>query len=227
MNLRKRIKKSKYAIVFGMTITIFLFGLLVGSVFTSQKLADVRDLQDGLRSDTLDLEVVYTLLEQNPCEYVNMSLLVEDLQDVAERVDYLEGELGKDDENVLRLKKYYSLLQLRQWLFEERVRAECAQNKTVVLYFYDNEPGACPNCEEQGFILSYLRKKYPEQLSVYSFDVKTESEAVQAVIRRYGINSVPTVVLNEELLTGFQSTEQLEELIIPAAQEVVLVQDSD
>ncbi len=209
--MRKKLDTKKYLLVFFITLVIFLFGLFVGAFFSSEKIADVRDMQETLRSDTLDLETLYSVLESNPCEYVNTTPLSDQLYDVAKRLDFMESQLGKNNDDVLQLKKYYSILQLRQWMFEERVQETCFENKSIILYFYDNEPGVCPECEEQGFILSYIREKYPT-VSIYSFDVRTESEAVQALVRRH-VEEVPTIVFDEEVITGFQSRDDLEELI--------------
>lgn len=197
-----------------MAAIIFISGLLVGSMTSSRKLTDVRELQDSLRSDTLDLEILYAVLEQDPCAYVNTTPLTDQLYDIAVRLDYMEGLLGKTDENVLRLKKYYSLLELRQWMFERHMRDQCNQDKHFILYFYSNEPGSCPQCEEQGFVLSYLRKRFGEKIAIYSFDVSTDSEAVQALIRRYEVETLPSVVIDDELYEGFQSLEALEDLLM-------------
>ena len=206
--MRKRINKRKYLLVFALTTLVFLLGLLVGFYFSSEKIEDVRYLQDGLRSDTLDLEVLYTVLENEPCEFVNTTPLSDQLYDIAQRLDFMESQLGKNNEDVLQLKKYYSILQLRQWMFDERVREECSLEKNIILYFYDNEEGACESCQEQGFILSYLREKYPH-LSVYSFDVQTDSQAVQVLVRRY-VDEVPTIIFDEEIITGFTRRSDLE-----------------
>lgn len=209
--MRKKLDTRKFVIVFIFTATIFFFGALLGFVTSSEKLDDVRNMQNTLRSDTLDLETLYAVLENNPCEFVNTTPLSDQLYDIAKRLDFMESQLGKNNEDVLQLKKYYSILQLRQWMFEERVQETCFENKSIILYFYNNKPGECPSCEEQGFILSYIREKYPDT-SIYSFDVRTESEAVQALVRRY-VDTVPTLVVNEEVIEGFQSRDAIETIL--------------
>lgn len=208
---RKKFDTRKYIIVFAITTIIFIAGLFVGSLLSTEKLTNVRNLQDSLRSDTLDLEVLYAVLEKDPCAFINTSSLTEQLYDIGIKLDYMEGILGKNDEQVLRLKKYYSLLQIRQWLFEGRALAECEQDTHTLLYFYDNEPGVCDSCQEQGFILSYLREEYG--ISIYSFDVHTDSQALDAIMSRYEVVETPTIVFDDEVLVGFQTTRSLEERI--------------
>lgn len=209
--MRKRLDTRKFIIVLIFTAIIFFFGALLGFVTSSEKLDDVRNMQNTLHSDTLDLETLYAVLESNPCEFVNTTSLSDQLYDVAKRLDFMESQLGKNNEDVLQLKKYYSILQLRQWMFEERLQETCSENKSIILFFYNNQPGECPTCEEQGFILSYVREKHPET-SIYSFDVRTESEAVQALVRRY-VDTVPTIVLDDEVIEGFQSKESIETIL--------------
>lgn len=213
MSQKRVLDKRKYVFVFIITAAIFLCGLLIGSLTSSQKLVDVRELQDSLQSDTLDLEILYSILEQDPCMYVNTTPLSDKLYDVAVKLDYMESLLGKGDDTVLRLKKYYSLLEIRQWLFESRVKEECNYDKHIILYFYSNEDGACPQCEEQGFILSYLRKKYGETLGVYSFEYGLPSESLQTLVRRYDITALPAIVIDDETHIGFYSTAELEDLL--------------
>jgi len=215
--MRKRLDTRKFVIVLVFTTIIFFFGALLGFVTSSEKLSDVRDLQDSLRSDTLDLETLYAVLENNPCEFVNTTPLSDQLYDIAKRLDFMESQLGKDNDDVLQLKKYYSILQLRQWMFEERVQETCSENKSIILYFYNNEPGECSSCEEQGFILSYIREKHPET-SIYSFDVRTESEAVQALVRRY-VDTTPTIVIDEKIIEGFQTRDAIETILAQHATE--------
>jgi hypothetical protein len=79
-----------------------------------------------------------------------------------------------------------------------------------VLYFYTTAQN-CSECEKQGIVLSSLREKYPE-LKVYSFDFSTDLSAVKAMLDIYKIKdtALPAVVINDELLTGFQSMDSLE-----------------
>jgi len=60
-------------------------------------------------------------------------------------------------------------------------------------------------------VLSTLREKYPE-LRVYSFDYSIDVSAVKAMIQIYKIKDteLPALVLDDELLTGFHSIEDLE-----------------
>ncbi|HLD05035.1 MAG TPA: hypothetical protein VJG90_04935 [Candidatus Nanoarchaeia archaeon] len=211
MDARKKLRTRRYIIVFFLTTAVFVLGLIIGSYNTEKKLSNLVTLQEDLKTHTLDAEMQYSLLAQDPCSYVNVTSLTDELYDISLRLDYMENVLGTDNEDVIRLKQYYSLLELRHWGFLKKVNKECGRNDTLVLYFYSNQ-GDCSQCEQQGFILSYLRKIYPN-LYVYSFDINLKSNALDVIKRRYKVHPAPFIILNEIPHTGFIDKDELQALI--------------
>ena len=213
MDPRKKADWRKYLLIFLVTALLFGAGVVLGTMFASKKVSTLTALQDDLRTNTLDIETQFAIAEQDPCTFVNTSTLADQLYEIGTKLDYLESMLGKDDEYVLRLKKYYSILEVREWLFERKVREECTVKKDLILYFYSREESACPTCEEQGFILSYLRKKYDTTLRIYSFAKDIDSEAIKLLVRQYRITAAPGIVINGAPLLGFQTTDEIEALL--------------
>ncbi len=109
---------------------------------------------------------------------------------------------------MLRLKEYYSLLEIRQWLLEKEMAEKCGTNKTLILYFYSNDKQMCKECEEQGYILSYSRKNYDE-VNIYSFDIGSRNPAVSTIKRIYDVRNVPTVIINNNKIEGFVPKETI------------------
>ena len=209
---RKKINTAKYGLTLVITVVFFISGLLLGATISNSRLGELDTLQQDIRTDTLDIEVQYRLFEEEPCKEINASPLTEQLYELGLKLDFMENSLGEDNEEVLRLKEYYGLLELRQWVFIKKIIKECNQSVVPVLYFYSNK-GDCPKCEEQGFILSYLRRKYPE-LSVYSFDINIEDGALLQVKKYFEITEAPSVVVGNNVSYGFQPLEELEEEIL-------------
>jgi hypothetical protein len=198
----------KYFLVLGLTIIVFLFGVLLGNYFTERKIESLQGIEDNLRIQTEGAELQYLLLLQEPCKYINNTPLADELYSISERLDFMEAQRGEQDTEVLRLKNTYSLLELRHWLFTLRTNEQCRMNQIPILYFYSNQ-GDCPTCKEQGYTLTYLRKKYPE-LRVYSFDVSLTNPALDTIKKIYAVNSTPTIILPTERL-GFTSVAELED----------------
>jgi hypothetical protein len=202
----------KYLLVLGLTLVVFLFGILLGNFFTEQKFENVESIEENLRIQTAGAELQYMLLLQEPCKYINSTPIAEELYMLGERLDYMEAQRGETDADVLRLKSRYSLLELRDWLFILKTNEQCRANNVPVLYFYSNA-GDCPQCKEQGYTLTYLRRKYPE-LRVYAFDVNVDNPALDTVKRIYGVNSTPTLAIFNETY-GFMDIDQLQALLEP------------
>lgn len=202
-----------YLGVFIITTIIFIAGILIGNTTSEHKLEEVKNLQDILKTETLDIELQYTLSEEEPCEYLNTTPLTKQLYDIAVKLTYMENILGKNNEEVIQLKKYYSLLEISNWLFEKKLNKLCNKNIAPILYFYSNL-GDCEVCDEQGFVLTYLREKYESQILIYSFDINLELESLNFIKKKYNITTkTPTIIIKEKKYEGFISREELERII--------------
>ena len=71
--------------------------------------------------------------------------------------------------------------------------------------------------EKQGLVLSNLKDKYPD-LRIYSFDYSIDLSPVRSMLDIYKIEDtkLPALVLDDEVLTGFQDKESLESKITKA-----------
>lgn len=205
-----RISATKYLAVFAITTLIFLVGIIIGNIISTSKISDIIEMQQALRTKILAIELQYDLLAEEPCSA--KATASEELYEIGSRLDHMESTLGKDNEDVIRLKEYYSLLELRHWLFTEKIKEECSTNTTSLIYFYSNT-GDCDKCEEQGFILSYLHKKLPN-INIYSFDINIEDPALKALKELYNITTTPTIMINKKVHTGFMNLTQLSNSII-------------
>jgi hypothetical protein len=207
---KHQVSKAKYLLVFGLTVVVFLFGVLLGNYFTERKFENVGNIEDNLRIQTQGAELQYLLLLQSPCKYINSTPLTNELYTISEKLDFMESQRGDSDPDVLRLKNEYSLLELRHWLFILKTNEQCGTNQVPILFFYSNQ-GDCPQCKEQGYTLTYLRNKYPD-LRVYSFDITLQNPALDTIKGIHNINSTPLLILPDRTL-GFSSIETLEQIL--------------
>jgi glutaredoxin len=208
---RRKIHRTKYLAVFATTTLIFLIGLLVGNQITNIKLEKINDLEQDLKVDTMAVELQYLLLAEDPCSYINSTLLTEELYNIGSRLDYMENQMGNKNPSVLHIKEYYSLLELRHWLYMRKVNNECGVEYPLLLYFYSNL-GDCPSCQEQGYVLNYLHRKYPS-LNIYSFDINIENTALDTIKKIYKVESTPAIVINDDAYFGFKDRDELEKLL--------------
>lgn len=193
-------------------ITIALMGTVAYAVgyLNRARIAEFSTIEDQLSIDTLSIETQFSLLQKAPCDSATSSTaLMSGLADLSDRLSYAENQLGSDDPQVIRLKKKYSLLEIRDYLITKEIAAVCGTKPVTVLYFYSNA-GDCENCDKAGYALSYLRNTYPA-LRVYSFDYNLDLGALKTLIGVVKVkNSLPAFVINGKPSYGFTSLEEFE-----------------
>jgi thiol-disulfide isomerase/thioredoxin len=136
------------------------------------------------------------------------------LNTLGDKLSHTENERGETDQDVVYLKKYYSLLQVKDYLLSKKLAEKCGAVKkpVFVIYFYSNE-GDCPDCKREGYVLTRLKEKYPE-LRVYSFDYNLDLSVIDSLKAIYRIEkALPALVVEDKVYTGYKSIEEMEDLL--------------
>lgn len=211
---KRKISKNKYLLAFFISASVFVIGILVGAVITNSKFNTLNLAQQDIRAQILALETQYSIAEANPCSFVDFSDLSKELYTMGDSLTLLEGQLGKTNKNVLELVKYYSILEIRHFLFLKSVNEKCSKNYRLVLFFYSNNEDLCGVCDQQGYILSFVRKKYPNlNIHVYSFNADIDNPAISTLKHYYNISEVPSLVINEKTYPGYQDIDFIESIL--------------
>lgn len=200
---------KKYLIVFFITVGLFFTATYLSDYFGSKKIDQLKSIQDKIAIDILSSETQFSLLSELSCKNISDSVLSGELGELGGKLEWGQENLGSSTE-VNYLKKYYSLLQIKDYLLTKKISERCKVKSAFILYFYTTVEN-CSVCERQGLVLSTLRDKYPE-LRVYSFDYSTDLSAVKAMLQIYKIKDteLPAVVLGDEVLTGFHGIDELD-----------------
>lgn len=200
---------KKYLIVFLITLGLFLTAGYLSNYFGDKKLGELKSIQDKISIDILSSETQFALLSELSCKNVSGSALSGELGELGSKLEWGQQNLGMTEE-VSYLKKYYSLLQIKDYLLMKKISARCGVRSAFILYFYTTAE-YCTECEKESLVLTALREKYPE-LRVYSFDYSTDLSAVKAMLHIYKIEDtkLPALVIDDDVLTGFRSIEDLE-----------------
>jgi hypothetical protein len=208
------IETRKYIFTFALTATLFVTAFFASSFFSEKRVENVKEIQDNIAVDILSLETQFDLLKEVSCSSVNDSMLSPQLSEIGDKLSRTESERGSDDEDVVYLKKYYSLLEVKDYLLSKQLVAKCgaAKKPVFIIYFYSNK-GDCADCEREGYVLTRLKEKYPD-LRVYSFDYNLELSAVDTMKRIFKVSSsLPALVIGDKTYIGFKSVEDLEALL--------------
>lgn len=204
---------QSYAIAFAITAAIFATALFASNYFNERRITQIRSTADNISIDILSLETQFDLLAEHSCrDIAENPVLSTEIQPLAQRLSYLETQSNVDEEELSRLKRYYSLLQIKDLLLMQRVSEKCRINPVVILYFYSNK-GDCDDCEEQGYVLTALAEKYP-QLRIYSFDYNLPVSALQTMISINGIkNDLPALYIKEKPYYGLHTVAEIEKAL--------------
>jgi hypothetical protein len=209
------IDTKKYAFTFFVTTAIFATAFFASTFFSSKRVENVKSIQDNIAIDILSSETQFDLLKEVPCQNVNGSMLSLELNQLGDKLSHTENERGEKDADVLYLKKYYSLLQVKDYLLSKKLAEKCGALKkpVFIIYFYSNK-GDCPECVKEGYVLTRLKTKYPD-LRVYSFDYNLDLSVISSLKAIYRVDkALPALVIEDKTYTGFKSVEDLE-LLLP------------
>ena len=205
---------TKYILAFLITALIFATAIVANNVFNAKRIEQIRSLQEGISIDILSLETQFDLLQEQSCEHISEdSVLSRELDTLARKLSFAEAQLGADDEEVLRLKRHYSLLEIKDLLLMQKVSEKCGLEPIFLLYFYSNKRGECPDCKRQGYVLTELARRYPA-LRIYSFDYNLELSALETLISvRRVPDELPVLVVNDAVYTGFHSADDIARIV--------------
>lgn len=216
---------KRYLIVFLITLAVFASAFWMSSVFSNNKISQLREIQEQIAIDILSTETRYSLLEKTSCDHSVSNLeeeqgLSRELNDLARRLKFMESQLGTEDEDVLFVKKYYSLLQVKDYLLMEELSSRCGEELFTILYFHE---GDCVDCQKQSLVLDDLVGEYPET-RVYWFDKDVNTPAIQTLLSIFGIKQGPTMVIDGRTYEGFLTFEEIQTIApeaFPAKEEVL------
>ncbi len=202
----------QYFIVFLVTAGLFLSAFALSTYLSNKKLEKVKYIQEDIAIDILSSETQFALLQDVSCKDSYSSVLSTELNDLARRIEYSEQSI-QNEEEVTRLKKYYSILQVKDYLLMKKATERCGLKSVFVLYFYTTQKN-CEICTRQGYVLTELRNKYPD-LRVYSFDYGLELGIIDTLIKTYKLSDtkLPALIIEGEVLTGFHDLEETEALL--------------
>ena len=175
----RKINKANLVAAFAITALIFFSGFYLNGMITDSKLSELQELQDFLDVESASIEAQYDLALQNPCNLAGLTDLNNQLNSFGDKLTYLESISPKNDLNINNLYNYYTILEVKHFLFISKVNQECSQNYSTVLYFYGIEE-VCGSCGMQGLALTAVKKSLPNTM-IYSFNINSDSKVVNTM----------------------------------------------
>ncbi len=205
---------QKYVLALLISAAIFATAFYAAAKLNSGRIADIRAMEESISIDLLSTETQFELLGGLDCKTIKENpVLSNELDSLAQRLSFTESTLGSNNPEVVRLKKQYSLLEIKDYLLMQRIAEKCHTKPVFILYFYSNA-GDCQECARSGEVLTYMSNLYPD-LRVYAFDYNLDLSALQTLIKLRKIDgTLPAFVINDRApLYGFKSFDEMQNLI--------------
>lgn len=201
-------KKTMNRLLLAFIISTFLFIIAIsfGSFLSVLKVYDIDEMQYDLITDVNANNLGYLLLLEDPCDVEIGNEINEEISDLGRKLSFMETQRGRGNEEVKRLREYYSLLQIKHYLFMKSIKEECGRDYDLVLYFYEE----CDLCQDQGFLLKYFKDKYGD-IYVYAFDYHSDNEAIQSLKKKYDVG-IFGVVVNDIVYNEIMSKEEFKDI---------------
>ena len=196
---------------------LFSAGLFTGYAINREKLVsvedDIKDIVNAVQNLQLHFLFFDVLGENSTCP-----LLVATLSDINKQsyeigsklTDYGSGDEIQDYNSYIDLKREYSRLLTGYWLLANKVKDTCELNASTVVYFFSSE---CERCDDQGFILTYLKRIFEERILIFALDADLAEPSIQILKTYFNITSYPALIVDGELHQGFYPKDELEKLL--------------
>lgn len=211
----RKISREIYIVAALITLGVFLLGLLLGLVIEGKRTNYIESVSKEQNLDFSSLQVQYAFIDQlsqeKNCNAVAKTFEenIKNLESTRLRIESFDenAKLNKNEFDLL--KRDYTLAQLRYWLLAKTTKELCGEDIVSILYFFSDDK-ECPNCNEQAFVLTYLKKLFKEKLLIFSFDSKFEKEPMINLLEKsYNITKYPALIIEGKKYEGFNGKEDI------------------
>jgi len=215
----RRISRKNMLTAGIITLSIFIIGILVGVTMSEKRVAygDEQMIEQKMELDSLQLQ--YAFIDQanlvNHCAALSTAIdeNVKKLGIIGDKIQTFSSDINFDEEEYDRLKREYVLSEMRFWLFAKKSQEICKKDVASIIYFYSNEAD-CFDCGAQSKVLTYLKEQLQDRLLIFSIDTSFKGEPLIGMLKEaYGIESYPSLLINDELHPGLVDEEDLRSML--------------
>jgi len=215
------VNKARYVVAAIMTLCIFLLGLMLGLIIEDKRIrlmqADNEDQQLEFSSMQMQYEYINQLSLENNCPAILKTFddNLKNLEQSRIRLEHYEkdSKISKVDFN--RIKRDYTIAQVRYWLFAKKKKQICDSDDISLLYFFA-EDKSCPDCNKQSFVLSYIKNIFGSDLLIFSLNANfTQEPMIDMLKKSYNISEYPTMIINDMQVSGLHDKEDVLAIICP------------
>lgn len=211
----RKIKKRRYVVALIITLLVFFFGAMFGILMEGQRVQYIQNKNNEQKLNYMNLQFQYEFINQLredancPLFIKTLNTNIENLEETRARLTAydLDAVVSKDEFD--SLYEEYILSQLNYWLLTKDARDLCELESARILYFFSNDK-ECASCEEQAFILTYLKNKLGDKLLNFALNAQfRDNQALGLVMDVYSVSTFPTLVIEGEKFEGLTSKQEI------------------
>lgn len=201
-----------------LTLLILIIGFSLGFYAEFARTNRVIENYKNFEIEALDLKLqnyYYQIMDRGSCEeaIAQNFIFADDLYIQGIEIEKYE-EAGQLTEDIKREKKRYVLLKTELWLNTILLKEKCEANFDTVVYIYESDPNDNSKVSEQKIIsniLKTVKEDKGNKIILIPIAGDPELKAVQLQMRIYGIENLPSIIINEkQILEGFHTVEEIE-----------------
>lgn len=223
--MRKKIVWLRHIGILLLTIIIFVLGILIGGDVEELR---VQNLYTQLQEQDLDYQKIVTegnyvnyLITQREegenvtCETIEGAYFtsISNLDTSRLKLEAYINTAKVKEEEYARLKDHYSNMQINYWILANKISNLCDNEIDVILYFYSEDEKICPQCQDQGVHLTYVKQRLKDDVLIFSFNFDSKGP-INLLGQRYEVftREVPVVVVNDEAY-GYVTNQEIFEIL--------------
>jgi glutaredoxin len=214
--VRQKVNWKVYTTAAIITIFVFSIGIGIGYMISNEKYNIMYYDMENLKVQQRDMEVESMLINSlgsNTCSNLNYEIEKTATQSTSlgEKLSYYNNEIMRNPDFLI-LKKNYIISLIQFWSYWEMFKKNCNSSVNTVLYFYSIKD--CNECQAQGFVLSFLKEKYPSDIMVFAMDKDEDLYSLNLIKDTYNVTKAPTLVINNQKYEGLSDINELKSLLV-------------
>ncbi len=211
--MKKHSSFKLYLFAFIITGIIFGASIYFSDYINKKRTQELQAIEEKISLDILAFETQFDLLKEASCDAFGKFTLREELDSLNSKLIFLEQQLGVDNPEVFKLKRYYSILEIKDYILNKRMDEQCKTKSIFILYFYSYKD--CSECTIQEYILRAIKDKYPE-IDIYTFDYNLDLPVISTLLTLHNVPEKPPIIdINGKLYAPFDSLTDIEAVLEP------------
>lgn len=211
---RTPLQKRRYLAAFAITALIFVLGFFAGLVLENQRSDFLADAYNQQRVDYSSMQLQHQLIEEiardEDCAALTKTFEqnINSLESARVRLETFAEDATVKEQEFNLLSREYTHAQIRYYLLAQKTQEICGEDAATILYFY-TDSSECSECENQAFVLNYLKRVMQDKLLIFSFNeqLADQEPAIRLLMNRHNITEFPSIVINNEPYGGYQSRD--------------------